>query len=277
MFFGCNKIEYSGKSKSQTDSTIKIKENDTEKSYQPSDEEIIEKYKNSTAEYWSDKLPGMVEGINTGTQEKIIFLTFDACGKGRKGNGFDTELLNFLIIKKIKATFFINGRWALVNKESLMKISMNKDLFDIGNHGYYHSPLSINGKYGYKEKGTSNAEEVIDEIKKGEKIIYEITGQKTKYFRSGTCFGDEMALKILKEAGYEFISYTVAGDFGATLISNRVAEKIINSNNGDIILLHINHPESGTGKGVIKAIETIAESVKFGKLSDYEKNFKYIK
>lgn len=51
------------------------------------------------------------------TQEKIIFLTFDACG-GPYGSGYDQKLLDFLNKEeKVEATLLLNSRWLEANPE----------------------------------------------------------------------------------------------------------------------------------------------------------------
>lgn len=74
--------------------------------------------------------------------------------------------------------------------------------------------------------------------------------------------------------GYEVISYSVVGDAGATYKRKRIKQNILNAKDGDIILLHFNHPESEVFLGVQDAIEVLKKEndVKFGVLSDYLKN-----
>src|SRR5258708_34604960 len=44
------------------------------------------------------------------TDEKVIALTFDACGGPGRG-GYDEELINFLRVQRIPATLFLSGLW----------------------------------------------------------------------------------------------------------------------------------------------------------------------
>lgn len=49
------------------------------------------------------------------TKDKVIALTFDACG-GKGGSGYDRKLIDYLIKENIPATLFINARWIDANK-----------------------------------------------------------------------------------------------------------------------------------------------------------------
>ena len=57
-------------------------------------------------------LPGVFKGIET--DERVIALTFDACGKSSYVGGemdYDEELIAFLREKAVPATLFVNERW----------------------------------------------------------------------------------------------------------------------------------------------------------------------
>ena len=55
---------------------------------------IIEKYDSIEPTEWGEKVNGVVNKINT--KEKIISLTFDACG-GKYGSDYDNDLIQYLI------------------------------------------------------------------------------------------------------------------------------------------------------------------------------------
>jgi peptidoglycan/xylan/chitin deacetylase (PgdA/CDA1 family) len=50
------------------------------------------------------------------TDQKLIALTFDACG-GPRGKGYDAKLIKYLKREKIPATLFISGKWIDANPE----------------------------------------------------------------------------------------------------------------------------------------------------------------
>src|SRR5260221_5586478 len=75
-----------------------------------------EKLKASMVAQFQNTPPGKVGPFVKGvaqridTNEKILALTFDACG-GPHGNDYDKELIGWLRREKIQATLFIGGVW----------------------------------------------------------------------------------------------------------------------------------------------------------------------
>lgn len=178
-------IGCSNNSHSDIDETYNRSTNDDVVEVQSEEEvinKIIEKYDSIQPTEWGEKVNGVVNKINT--KEKIIALTFDACG-GKYGSNYDNDLIQYLIDEQIPATLFVNYRWIEVNKDKFLELA-NNDLFEIENHGYEHRPLSVTSNSIYGIDGTGNIKSVIDEIKLNEKTIYELTGRKTKYFRGIT-------------------------------------------------------------------------------------------
>ncbi len=249
---------------------IQIQNNCIKKDLTLSKEEIIKKYQNKTPVYWGERAKGVKRRIDT--NEKIIALTFDACGS--KKDGYDRELIDFLIKENVPATLFINKRWIDKNKETFEFLS-NNPLFDIQNHGLKHVPASINGKSIYGIKGTKNVEELIDEVQVNADYIYDLTGKKPLYFRSGTAFYDEWASEIITLLGYKPIGFSVLGDRGATYNKYQVEKALLSAKNGDIVIFHMNHPEKQTAQGVIRAIPKLKkQGFKFVLIKDYDNALK---
>ncbi|MCD8508844.1 MAG: polysaccharide deacetylase family protein [Bacillus sp. (in: Bacteria)] len=215
---------------------------------------------------WGESVTGVMNRINT--DEKFIALTFDACG-GPYGNGLDEKLINYLREENIPATLFINARWIQENKEEFISLSEDP-LFDIENHGTEHRPLSLNGGTAWGIKGTSGVGEVIDEVMGNQHLIYSLTGDTPKFFRSGTAFYDEIAVQIVEDLGLTVVNYDILGDAGATFTSDQVKNSLLNAKPGSIALLHMNQPTSGTAKGVMDAVpELINRGFQFVTLRDY--------
>jgi peptidoglycan/xylan/chitin deacetylase (PgdA/CDA1 family) len=62
----------------------------------------------------------------------------------------------------------------------------------------------------------------------------------------------------------------VLGDAGATFTKEQVTAALLTSVPGSIVILHMNHPESGTGKGVMAAVPLLKKKgFRFVRLSDY--------
>lgn len=228
---------------------------------------LAEKYKAKTPKQWGERVDGIKTSLNT--TDKVIALTFDACG-GAGSNGYDEELINYLIEQQIPATLFINYRWIDANKDTFMKLSSNP-LFEIENHGYQHKPLSMNGKYVYGIKGTKDAAEIMEEVLLNTEKIEKLTGRKPRFFRPGTAYGDEVAVSLVRELGQEVVGYNVLGDAGATYNKNQIRESCLKAKPGSIILLHMNHPEKQTFEGIKLVIPELKQKgFKFVKLSAYE-------
>ena len=215
---------------------------------------------------WGENVTGVVTSFRSA--EKEIALTFDACGGSAKSSQYDAGLIDYLTVHRIPATLFINSRWIKSNPEIFSKLASNP-LFEIANHGTAHRPLSVNGRSVYGIAGTASPEEVAGEINGNGDLIEKLTGKRPRFFRSGTAYYDDEAVRIARQNGVEIAGFNVLGDAGATFPADKVASQIAGAKSGDIILLHMNHPESGTREGVIEAVEKLRhEGFRFVRLSD---------
>lgn len=215
---------------------------------------------------WGENVSGVVTTFHSSTKE--IALTFDACGGSFRSSQYDAGLIDYLSENHIPATLFINSRWIHSNPEIFQKLSKNP-LFEIANHGTAHRPLSVNGKSVYNIVGTSSPEEVEREINANGELIEKLTGKRPHFFRSGTAYYDELSVVIAHQNGVEIAGFSVLGDAGATFSAPKVTQQLLNSRSGDILLFHMNHPESGTREGIIEGIAKLkAEGFTFVRLSD---------
>ena len=230
---------------------------------------LVKRYEHSKPKKWGDKISGVMTRLDTkDTKDKVIALTFDACG-GPHGNGYDKKLIDFLVQEHIPATLFVNARWIDANPKTFATLAQNP-LFEIENHGYEHRPLSVTGKSVYGIRGTKNASQVIDEVSLNENKIEKLTGRKPLYFRSGTAFYDDIAVRIVHDLGLQAVNYNVLGDAGATYNKKQVYKALMKAKNGSIVLCHMNHPEKETAEGVIKVIPDLKKAgFRFVLLSDY--------
>jgi peptidoglycan/xylan/chitin deacetylase (PgdA/CDA1 family) len=224
------------------------------------------RYAGVTPVRWGERVTGVRSRLDT--DEKVIALTFDACGSA-KGNGVDSRLVEFLIREQIPATLFINGRWIDANPELFRKLAANP-LFEIANHGIRHKPASVTGRSIYGIAGTQNVAEVVEEIELNARKIEALSGVRPKLYRSGTAYYDEIAVQISQGLGHEVAGYSLLGDAGATWSAAQVKAALLKAVPGDIALLHMNHPEAGTGAGVIAAVpELKRRGFRFVRMSDY--------
>ena len=117
---------------------------------------------------------------------------------------------------------------------------------------------------------SKNIGEVVDEIELNARKISAICGHRPKLYRSGTAYYDEVAVEISRDLAHEVVGYSLLGDAGATWNSTTVTAALLQARPGDIALLHMNHPEAGTGAGIIAAVpELKRRGFRFVKISDF--------
>ena len=190
---------------------------------------------------------------STGT----LALTLDACG-GPKGSGYDAGLIEFLREQRIPATLFLTTSW--IHKNPLVARELAADpLFEVAAHGTTHKPASINGRSIYGIKGTANLASLVKEVEGNARDIAAITGKRPRWYRSGTAYYDDIAAAVIRQLGLGIAGYSIAGDEGASLNAEQVEAKVLGAQDGDILLLHMNRPQSGTREGLMQALPKLRE------------------
>jgi hypothetical protein len=67
------------------------------------------------------------------------------------------------------------------------------------------------------------------------------------------------------------IGFSIIGDAGATYRKDQVKTALLKAAPGDIVILHMNHPQGDTAAGVIAAIPELKRGgFGFVRLADYE-------
>lgn len=229
-------------------------------------QQITCRYADRKPSRWGENVPGVRTRL--ATDEKVVALTLDACGSAR-GKGVDAQLMDFLVREQIPATLFINARWIDANPEIFQRLAANP-LFEIANHGLRHKPASVSGRSIYGIEGTRDVGELVEEIELNARKIETITGKRPKLYRSGTAYYDEIAVEIAAELRHEVAGFSVLGDAGATYSAAQVKIALLKVTPGDVILCHMNHPESGTGAGIIAAVPELKNrGFSFVRMSDF--------
>jgi peptidoglycan/xylan/chitin deacetylase (PgdA/CDA1 family) len=228
--------------------------------------EIVTRYAGVAPVAWGLDVPGVVNRLPT--QNRVVALTFDACGGGR-GSGYDAALMEALRVTGTPATLFLNERWVLAHPEVTAELA-GQPLFEIANHGTQHRPLSVTGRSAYGITGTADAGEVYDEVCGNRQSLTEAVGVTPRFFRSGTAHYDDVAVRIAGELGAVVVNFDVNGDAGATLTPQEVVAALESAASGSIVLCHMNQPDSGTAQGVATALPRLAQAgFRFVHLSDY--------
>lgn len=165
-----------------------------------------------------------------GSLKKIV-LTFDD-GPNKK---YTLKILDILRDNGIKATFFVVGTKTEQNQEILKQIY--KEGHEIGIHTYTHPNIN-----NISEK------QLEIEVNATQKLIYSVTGVKTKLFRPP--YGEELepqtpkefkALKKISDLGYYTVGMGVdpkdwRGGNAQDIIDSTLEQ--INGGAGNIVLLH---------------------------------------
>lgn len=227
---------------------------------------VIARYSAARPTAWGLDIPGVTTRLPT--SDRVVALTFDACG-GPHGSGVDQALIAVLRQHQVPATLFLNARWIEANRRIFDGLAADP-LFDIGNHGTQHRPLSVTGRSAYRIPGTRNAAEVYDEVAGNRDGLTALLGRSPRFFRTGTAFCDDVALRITGDLDQQMVNFNVNGDAGATLPARDVDRALRSARPGSIVICHMNQPGSGTAGGVSSAVPAlVAGGFRFVHLSDY--------
>ena len=129
------------------------------------------------------------------TQEKVLYLTFDAGYE----NGNTEPILDALKKHNVSATFFVVGHY-LETAPDLVK-RMVAEGHTVGNHTYHHPDMSA----------ISDMESFRKEMEDVETLYQQITGQPmTKFYRPPQGKYSIENLKMAKELGYHTFFWSLA-------------------------------------------------------------------
>ena len=151
------------------------------------------------------------------TNFKTVALTFD------DGPSIYTKKIIDLLDKyNYNATFFLVGNKIEKFKEDVKYITINNE---IGNHTYNHI-------WSTKYKNTK----VLEEIKKTNDIIYDVTKIKCKYFRPSYEAINKNLRSLIKE---EIVMWSLDSRDWKYRNRNSISKIVLNNiKDGDIILMH---------------------------------------
>lgn len=177
---------------------------------------------------------------------KNVALTLDAC-TGR----FDDDLVEFLIRNKIPATLFVTKKWLEANPAGVAIIKAHLDLFDVEDHGENHIPAVIGkGRSVYGIPGSPDVVHLRREVTEGAKAIEQYVGVSPHWYRGATAKYDAQAEQEICRLGYGIAGFSVNADEGATLHEPVIESRLHRIQPGDIIIAHMNKPESDTAEGL---------------------------
>ncbi|HEK86828.1 MAG: polysaccharide deacetylase family protein [Candidatus Saccharicenans sp.] len=155
-------------------------------------------------------------------KQPVMSLTFD----DGPTEPYTSAILRILNQYRVKATFFVLGQKVELYPDSLKKIAA--DGHEIGNHGYSHEVLPL-----------KSPAKIRSEIKKTEKLIISLSGQKPELFRAPHGWKGPWLKKTVQKSGYELVSWTTGvwdtDRPGEQVIINRSLKAF---KNGAILLFH---------------------------------------
>ena len=200
-------------------------------------------------DFWGRHAPGITDSIPIYSDEKILYLTLDACDRR-----FDRSVISLLRKNNISATLFLTARWIDANPVAFKDLAAD-NLFKIANHGTRHKPASISGMSAYNIKGTTSREELIAEINDTANKIEALTGVCPDWYRSGTAWYDAGAIEIItNELGLKIAGFAKDLDAGASFSAKQIYRTALTARPGDILLTHMNRPESEITAGLAHAL-----------------------
>ena len=230
--------------------------------------------KNRVLEEFNDPKPGQsgefVKGVkkDMGTRQKVIALTFDACG-GRH-SGYNARLIEYLRQEKIPATLFVTGIWIDRNMEIFKELAKDP-LFEIENHGLLHRACSITGEAKYGVIATRNIGDMVDEMELNARKIAGLTGRRPVFFRSATAYTDETCAMVARRLSIEVVSYDVLSGDAMRSSVKVMARNIVNgARHGAVVIMHFNRPEWYEVEALKEAVPVLrARGYTFGKMEDF--------
>ncbi|MDZ4815040.1 MAG: polysaccharide deacetylase family protein [Verrucomicrobiota bacterium] len=135
-------------------------------------------------------------------------------------------ILEELREKQLKATFFMIGE----RVKSFPKIARRvvDEGHEVGNHTYTHPVLS---KLSHKR--------VVEELKRGQEIIFDVTGQKAVWFRPPYGAFRPEQVRLLEEVDLRCVMWSLDPQDWAQPGEAAMYQRIVpKATGGDIILLH---------------------------------------
>ncbi len=163
-----------------------------------------------------------------------VALTFDAEHPDRPAPAGNAEaLLAVLERRGVRATFFVQGRWAEAYPQTARAIVDGGHL--VGHHSHYHARLPLLHDAG-----------IAEDIRDGAAAIRDVTGRDpAPWFRCpfGAGADDPRVLAAIDAAGQRHVGWHVAADdwdpeHSSAFVADAVLRGIESHGDGAVVLLH---------------------------------------
>ena len=238
-----------------------------------------------------EKNEGVIRRVKIPDGERVVALTFDACELATITTGCDMDVINFLRLNRIPATFFMGGKWMRTHARRVKQIMSEYEIFEIGNHNWSHGNCALLSEDELKkqilwtqaeyeillneflhEVYDSKNFEKFDGLEAVEELQKKISPVPT-LFRLPYGRNNEKALKIISQLGLRIIQWDVAAEAGDNSNIKRAqksAKKVASMTRpGSILLFHANSVPKGTANLLRYLVEELqSQGYSFVKVSE---------
>jgi peptidoglycan-N-acetylglucosamine deacetylase len=161
-----------------------------------------------------------------------VALTFDAEHPGRPTEpGVAEAILSILERASVRATFFVQGRWAEAYPDTARRIGRTGHL--VGNHSHHHAPMPLFSAAGF-----------ATDVRAAEASIGDVIGVDPRpWFRCpfGDGHDDPAITTALSGLGYRHVSWDVIPfdwERPPSAVETGVVEGAVAAGDGAVVLLH---------------------------------------
>ena len=230
---------------------------------------------------------GIIRRVKIPDGERVVALTFDTCELATITTGCDMDVINFLRVNKIPATFFMGGKWMRTHSRRVKQIMSENEIFEIANHNWSHGNCALLSETALKNQilWTQAEYEILrDEFlhdfydPKGIAALDNVRELQKKISPVPTLFrlpygrNNEKALKIISELGLRIIQWDVPaedGDNSDLKRAEKSAKKVAAMTKpGSILLFHANSVPKGTANLLQFVVEELkSQGYSFVKVS----------
>ncbi|MFD1360382.1 polysaccharide deacetylase family protein [Lentibacillus salinarum] len=160
------------------------------------------------------------------------------------GTEYIPAILNILKEHGVKATFFIEGKWAMENTDYVKMIDEQGHL--IGNHAYNHPVMS-----------RLSRQAMVEQISQTNDILKAITGETPQWFAPPSGDYNDQVVKVASEQNMKTILWSVDTiDWKNPSVSVMMNRVNANIHPGATLLMH---PTSSIAEGLDSLIKNINE------------------
>lgn len=229
---------------------------------------------------------GIIRRVKIPDGERVVALTFDACELATTTTGCDMDVINFLRINRIPATFFMGGKWMRTHSRRVKQMLSEHELFEIGNHNWSHGNCALLSETELKKQilwTQAEYEILLDEFLHefydakcleasafDSQVLSDVKDLQRKIqpvpflFRLPYGRNNEQALKIISQLGLRVIQWDVAAEAGDNSSIKRAksnAKKVAAMTKpGSILLFHANSVPKGTANLLQFVVEELTSS-----------------